>query len=103
MSDSTGGMFRFFDAPPRDATDSQVTSALFSHQGSPSTQFTELPQEPQLAAPVLKPETPVEPKEEPPYPHLNQAHKPPPSLLPKKKRTSFKFLKRKFLQLFGRP
>ena len=100
-SNFTGGIFK--EPPnvaPETATDSRVTSPL-SLLNSPSTLCTELPQQPQATTPEIKPWVPRGTTEEPRYPHLDQKYKSPPSLLPRKKWTSFGSLKQRFRRFFG--
>ncbi|KAF9645811.1 kinase-like protein [Thelephora ganbajun] len=112
-SDKHHGIFKDFSSiAPENTTVSQVTSVPFSQQ-STSTQRTELPQEPQAVVtpkppnePELKPWVPMSPRQEEGnhelrYLHLGQSYKSPPSQLPQKKWTSFKFLKSKFRAFFG--
>jgi serine/threonine protein kinase len=103
-NNGTGGVFiqssgtRF---TPENTTNSGTTFSRLSHVGPPSTQFTEPPQEPQVVVQELKPWIPTGPNEEPRYPHLGKNFKPPPSLLPQRKWTNFRYLKQKFRKLFG--
>lgn len=80
-------------------TISQLTSPA-SDPVSSSTQCTEPPQQLEVTSPVLKPQASKEPTDEV-YPHLNKSYKPPPSLLPRKRWSSFKSLKQRFRRFLG--
>ena len=101
-SNGTGGIFGGPSVDtPENTTNSELTFSPFTHKGPPSTQFTAPLEEPQVATPELKPWIPTGPNKEPHYPHLGKDYDPPLSLLPKRKWTSFRYLKRKFRKLFG--
>jgi hypothetical protein len=119
-SNGAGGIFeQSLSVAPESSLASDPTG-LFSQGSAPSTQYTELSQEPQRVAttkpfdaPRSEPLVPPPPRQEEPdedvhgrvpFPHLDQNHQPPPSRLPPQERKGFRsFLKSMFYELFGPP
>jgi len=101
-------------AVPESPTESQTSSGGFSSPGSPSTTYTEPPQEEFqeiIAKPLVEPQadrwrTIQRRSQEPPddphvFPHLSQDFRPPPSNPPQKKRKDFRYIKAKLREFFG--
>ena len=129
LNNGIGGIFAESSSTvPESPTKSGTFSSSSDTLNTPSTQCTELPSEvretvikppsepqpesraptppPQSPMPLPAPRVPTPPRNEPcddipvAYPHLDQRHQPPPTQLPQKRRTGFRFLRRKFREIF---
>ena len=117
LNNGTGAIFgRPSSIVPEGPTELQIISAPFNLPNTLSTNFTELPPEmPQgvVIRPFREshpaPRVPTPRRKEPcddvpaVYPHLNQHYQPPPTWIPQKKRTGFRYLRWKFHEIFRSP
>ena len=100
---------------PESLTDSRATTEPFSYPGSPSTTFTEPPQEeppetvvkpPRGQSPnrwgtmTRRPQEPLDDLRE--FQHMALNHRPPPSVVPPPKRKPFQSFKAKVREFFSR-